>query len=79
MPEIAADRTAPTLLLDLPADLDRPDEATAAWVREIQPRLRAAFERYLPRYTITDCARLADRVTYVLQRDVEADIADPLV
>lgn len=78
-PEFALELDSPTLLLDLPRDLDRQDEATAAFVRAIQPRLRAAFERYLPRYTITDCVRLADRVTYVLQRDVEADIADPLV
>lgn len=78
-PAFALDLDAATLLLDLPLDLDRADEATAAFVRAIQPGLRAAFERYLPRYTITDCARLADRVTYVLQREVEADIADPLV
>jgi len=78
-PEFTLDLDAPTLLLDLPLDLDREDETTGAFVRAIQPRLRAAFETYLPRYTITDCARLADRVTYVLQRDVEADIADPLV
>jgi predicted GNAT superfamily acetyltransferase len=79
IPEFALDLEAPTLLVDLPLDLDRPDETTAAFVREIQPRLREAFAHYLPRYTITDCARLADRVTYVLQREVEADIADPLV
>lgn len=69
------DLTAPTLLLELPPDLDADPGRATALVRELQPRLRAVFERYLPTYAITDCVRLGDRLVYVLQRDLDPELA----
>ena len=80
MPEFAFGLAAPTLLLELPGDLDTLAAsgagADAAFLGELQLRLRRVFADYLPRYTITDCARTADRIVYVLQRAVDAEL-DP--
>lgn len=76
VPEFRLDLTAPTLLLELPLDLDADPDQTTALVRGLQPRLRATFEHYLPAYAITDCVRLADRLVYVLHRDLDADLTD---